>query len=61
MEIEQFFSGYCRVLDHSRTVCAIKENGVLAEADCDFPSCPHFKECPIAQNIQEFIKKENYL
>lgn len=61
MEIEQFFSGYCRVLDGSRTVCAVKENGQLLEADCDYPSCPHFKECTISQSIQDFINKENDL
>ncbi len=58
MEAEQFFSGYCRVLDHSRTVCAVKENGELAEADCDFPACPHFKECTISQSITAFLEKE---
>ena len=58
MEIEQFFSGYCRVLDGSRTVCAVKENDALLEADCDYPSCPHFKECTIAQSITAFLEKE---
>ena len=58
METEQFFSGYCRVLDHSRTVCAVKENDALLEADCDYPSCPHFKECTIAQSITAFLEKE---
>ena len=29
MEEEVFYSGYCRVLDASRTVAAEKENGVL--------------------------------
>ena len=58
MEIEQFFSGYCRVLDGSRTVCAVKENDGLLEADCDYPSCPHFKECTIAQSITAFLEKE---
>ena len=56
MEEEKFFSGYCRALDHSRTVCAVKENGILAEADCDYPSCPHFAECSIAKSINEFLK-----
>ena len=58
MEIEQFFSGYCRVLDHSRTVCAVKEKGELLEADCDYPACPHFKECTVAQSITAFLEKE---
>lgn len=58
MEIEQFFSGYCRVLDGSRTVCAVKQNDELLEADCDYPSCPHFKECTIAQSITAFLAKE---
>ena len=55
MEIEQFFSGYCRALDHSRTVCAVKENGVLSEADCDFPACPYSAECSISKSIQDFL------
>ena len=58
MEIEQFFSGYCRALDGSRTVCAVKQNDELLEADCDYPSCPHFKECTIAQSITAFLEKE---
>ena len=58
MEIEQFFSGYCRALDGSRTVCAVKENGQLCDADCDYPACPHINECTIAKGIQSFLAEK---
>lgn len=57
MEKEGFFSGYCRVMDSSRTVCAVAENGTLEEADCCYPDCPHAPDCPIAVSISEFIKE----
>ena len=57
MEQEAFFSGYCRALDSSRTVCAIKENGQLLEADCDYPACPYFAECTIAKSIRTWIEE----
>ena len=55
MEKEVFLSGYCRVLDSPRTVCIVTENGKLVEADCDFPSCSHIKECTVAKSIAEQI------
>ena len=57
MEQEAFFSGYCRALDGSRTVCAVKENGQLLEADCDYPACPHFAECTVAKSILTWIEE----
>jgi len=51
MEEELFFSGYCRRLDGSRTVCAVVSGGKLEEADCDFGSCPYEAGCPIAQSL----------
>ena len=55
MEQEKFFSGYCRNLDGSRMVCAVKDNGELTETDCDFPACPFLKECTIGQEITAFL------
>ena len=57
MEQEKFFSGYCRTLDNSRMVCAVKENGVLSEVDCSYESCPFTGECTVAQSITAFLKE----
>lgn len=51
MEQEFFFSGYCRVLDGSRTVCLVTENGAVVEVDCNFESCPYATDCPIGKEI----------
>lgn len=56
MEQETFFSGYCRNIDGSRMVCAVKENGELSEADCDYPACPFIQECTVAQGIAAFLQ-----
>lgn len=53
MEKELFFSGYCRVLDHSRTVCLVTEDGKLSEVDCDYECCPYAASCPIGKSITE--------
>ena len=53
MEQEIFLSGYCRVLDQSRMVAAITENGQFLEADCSYPDCPYAPGCPIAEKIRE--------
>ena len=58
MEQEAFLSGYCRVIDHSRTVCAVKEQGILLEADCCYGSCPHENCCTVAEKIREFLNAE---
>lgn len=57
MEQEKFFSGYCRTLDNSRMVCAVKENGVLSEVDCSYESCPFTGECTVAQSIAAFLQE----
>lgn len=57
METEQFFSGYCRVLDSSRTVMAVKEDGQLTETDCLFESCQNFGDCPLAKKIKAFMEE----
>lgn len=58
MEQESFFSGYCRVMDQSRTVCTVKEDGVLSEVDCGFGGCPYEDVCTVAQKIRDFLKSE---
>ena len=55
MEKELFFSGYCRVLDSSRTVCIVTEDGKLTDVDCNYDVCPYAKECTIGKNITEAI------
>lgn len=52
MEREVFFSGYCRVLDGSRTVCAVEENGELTDVDCSFFDCPYAPQCTVAAQIR---------
>lgn len=57
MEQELFCSGYCRMLDSSRTVTILIENGILAEIDCNFENCIYASSCPIAQQIAAALKK----
>ena len=57
MEIEKYISGYCRVLDASRIVEVILENGTLTEADCCYGSCLYQSNCPIAKEIDEALKQ----
>lgn len=51
MEQEKFVSGYCRVLDCSRMVAVVLEDGTLIEADCCYPDCVHASNCTVAQEI----------
>ena len=51
MEVEKFISGYCRVLDCSRMVEVLLEDGKLTEADCCYGNCVHQSGCPIAKEI----------
>ena len=55
MEKETFVSGYCRVIDQSRMVALVTEDGELVEVDCCFGSCVHQPNCQIARQIQENI------
>ena len=52
METEKFVSGYCRVLDASRMVEVIQEDGKIVEVDCCFENCVHQGNCPIAKEIE---------
>ena len=56
MEIEKFFSGYCRQLDHARMVEVILENGELTEVDCCYGNCVYQTNCPIAKEIETLLK-----
>lgn len=56
MEQEHFFSGYCRVLDSSRTVEVITEQGCITEVDCAYPNCIHRPVCPIAREIDKLTE-----
>ena len=53
METEKFVSGYCRVLDASRMVEVILEDGKITEVDCCYGNCIHEGNCTIAKEIRE--------
>ena len=53
MEKEIFICGYCRVLDQSRMVELITEDGELVDVDCCYGSCIHEPNCQIAKQIRE--------
>ena len=53
METEKFVSGYCRVLDASRMVEVILENGGITEVDCCYGNCVYQTNCPIAKEIEK--------
>ncbi len=53
MEQEFFSSGYCRVNDQSRTVCAEFTDGQLTYTDCHYPDCPYADKCTVAGQIKE--------
>ncbi len=56
MEEEKFFSGYCRQIDQSRMVSAVKENGELVEVDCCYESCIYRPNCTVGQAIDQFLE-----
>ena len=53
MEKELFLSGYCRVLDASRMVEVILEDGEILEIDCCYGNCVHQGNCLIAKEIDQ--------
>ena len=53
MEDEKFLSGYCRVMDCSRTVTAELTDGKLACADCIYGNCLYQSGCPIAAELDK--------
>lgn len=56
MEQERFFSGYCRQLDGSRTVCVVLEYGVPPEVDCCYGNCVYQGSCLIAKELDKVTK-----
>ena len=56
MEIENYVSGYCRMLDGSRMVEVILEDGKLSEADCCYGNCIYQPSCPVAKEIDNLIE-----
>ena len=56
MEVEKFFSGYCRQLDASRMVEVVVTDGDV-EIDCSYENCPHTPVCEIAKTIAQ-IKQD---
>lgn len=44
--MEEFIQGYCRMINHARTVLLEDQ-----EADCCYPDCDYTAQCPIAQKI----------
>lgn len=57
MERESFFSGYCRQVDQSRTVCVEAEDNRLMQTDCLFDACPYGPQCVIHQKIVDFLEE----
>ena len=53
--MEEFVSGYCRVLDGPRTVLADLEDKT---ADCCYPDCPHCEQCTLAAHFRELFSGE---
>ena len=53
MELEKFFSGYCKVLDCARMVEVLMEDGEVTEVDCNYGSCNFQNGCPVAKSIEE--------
>ncbi len=58
MDEEKFFVGYCRVLDASRTVECLYQEGNLVEADCCYGSCLYQSACPIGKDIAGTIQQK---
>lgn len=46
--MEEFVTGYCRVLDAARTVTVDLDE---READCAYPDCPYRVDCPVGRQI----------
>ncbi len=57
MEREAFFSGYCRQIDGSRTVCVEAQDQELTQTDCLMDACPYSTQCSIHEKIEDFLKE----
>ena len=51
--MEEFVTGYCRVLDGARTVLVDLDEHC---ADCDYPCCSYAGECPVAAKIAQLLQ-----
>ncbi len=51
MEQELFLNGYCRMIDASRMVAVLIEDGSLAEVDCCYSNCIYRENCPVGKRI----------
>ena len=58
MDDEQFFHGYCRQADQTRTVSVYKEDGELQECDCLYETCIYAKQCTIGKEISRWMNEE---
>lgn len=54
--METFLSGYCRMLDKSRTVCVETEGGETT-VDCAYENCPHAPVCRIGGQIRQLLHR----
>ena len=53
---EIIVSGYCRVLDGNRILCA-ECDGEAYETDCLYPNCEFAGNCKLIDALNEKIKK----
>lgn len=53
--MEEFVSGYCRVLDAARTVLADTQEGT---ADCSYPDCVYAPQCQLALRFRVLFGEE---
>ncbi len=51
MEQELFLNGYCRMIDASRMVAVLIEDGSLTEVDCCYGNCIYRESCPVGKRI----------
>ncbi len=56
MSMEEFLTGYCRMLDKSRMVTVENEDGEIS-IDCAYEKCPHKPVCQIGQKITALLEK----
>ena len=52
--MEEFVTGYCRVLDSTRTVLVDLDEHC---ADCDYLARPYAVECPVAEKITHLLQE----
>ena len=57
--LEKTFSGYCRRQDGARIVLLERDPGEQADVDCDYRVCEYAGDCPVGQQITDFLKDMN--